>query len=337
MTTSDPTARRAQRLLRLYPKAWRDRYGDEFTELLIADISEQKRSWRRSLDVVRAGLVARLARLGLSGLELQGAEQVRACLASLSCYVAVFLGFGMAMWSQLAIGWQWSEPSTAATTVATVAISIAVLAFLLLAVLAGLPVVWTLMARVARRRSKGLVGPATLLIGSAVILFVGGRHFANGWPGTGGHPWAHQGLVPGGLAAFSWASTLSVSSYWAHPSALARFPSTELAWMALSPLALGCLVLGAAKLVRRLDFPAPVLLFEIRLATAASIVMGVFLVGCCLWIVDGGPGPRNLFHAGAIDVMGTIVMMMTFGVAQRAVRGARRGTEGPTRSAGACL
>jgi hypothetical protein len=53
--------RRARRLLRWYPKAWRQRYGDEFTELLTADIGERPRSRRRTLDVVRRGLAARIA------------------------------------------------------------------------------------------------------------------------------------------------------------------------------------------------------------------------------------------------------------------------------------
>ena len=52
----------------------------------------------------------------------------------------------------------------------------------------------------------------------------GTHHFANGWPGTGGHPWVHQGIVPGGVAAYAWASTLFVTSYWAHPAALAGVP-----------------------------------------------------------------------------------------------------------------
>ena len=34
---------------------------------------------------------------------------------------------------------------------------------------------------------------------------------------------------------FGWASTLSVTSYWAHPAALASSPPAELAWMVLSP------------------------------------------------------------------------------------------------------
>ena len=38
----EPSAR-ADRLIRWYPRAWRQRYGEEFGELVIADISERPR------------------------------------------------------------------------------------------------------------------------------------------------------------------------------------------------------------------------------------------------------------------------------------------------------
>jgi hypothetical protein len=53
--------------------------------------------------------------------------------------------------------------------------------------------------------------------------------------------------------------------------------------------------------------------------------MAVFLAGCCAWIVDGGAGPRNLFHAGAIDVAGAVVMTIAFAAARQAARVARSG------------
>ena len=317
--------RRAARLLRWYPKAWRSRYGEEFAELLIADISERPRSLTRTADVVRGGIVARLAAAGLCGCTLEASAQVRAGLTALGWCVAIFVSFGAAMWSQLTIGWQWSEPDTAATTVAMVVMSAAMLAFLVLALSAAAPVLWSAGSRIARGPRHGLLGPATLVVACAVIMFVGGRHFGNGWPGTGGHPWARQGLVPGGVAAFSWASTMSVSSYWAHPSALAGFPAAELAWMALSPLALAGLAGGAAALVRRTELTARVLDFETRLGTAACAAMAVFLGGCCAWIVDGGSGPGNLFHPGAIDAAGAVVMTIAFVAARRAARIARLG------------
>jgi hypothetical protein len=325
-----PTApipeRRAQRLLRIYPSAWRERYGDEFEELLVADICERPRSLRRTADVIRGGLVARLARLGLCGFELEPSERVRASLAALGCCMAAFLVFATTMWSQLTIGWQWAAPSTFATATATVVMSLAMYALLALAALAAVPVLAALASSLARRAGGRLAAPASVATTCAIVLAAGGRHFANGWPGTGGHPWAHQGLVPGGLAAFSWASTLSVSSYWAHPSALARFPAAELAWMVVSPIAVVTFVAAVAKIVRRLELPAAVLRFEARLAAAAIVVMALFFTASCLWVVDGGPGPRNLFHAGAIDITGIVVVAFALTVAHRQLRRARLGT-----------
>jgi hypothetical protein len=326
VTSPAEAARRASRLLRWYPGAWRSRYGEEFAELLMADIAERPRSRTRTADVLRGGLVARLAAAGLCGCTLEPSAQVRASLTSLGCCAAIFAGLGAAMWSQLTIGWQWSAPDTAATTVAMVMMSAAMLAFLVLALAAAVPVLWSAGSRLARGRRAGLAGPVALVVACAVVMFVGGRHFGNGWPGTGGHPWARQGLVPGGVAAFSWASTLSVSSYWVHPAALAHFPAAELAWMALSPLAAAGLVGGAVALVRRTELSPRVLDFETRLGTAACAAMVVFLAGCSAWIVDGGPGPRNLFHAGAIDAAGAAVLTVAFIAARQAARMARLAT-----------
>jgi len=322
-------AQRAERLLRWYPKTWRSRYGEEFTELLISDIGERPRSWWRTADVIRGGIVARLADAGLCGCAPGAApqaraSQARASLASLACCAAVFLGFGGAMWSQLTIGWQWSEPDTAGVAVATFVTSGAMLAFAVLAVLAALPVTWSVASRLARGRPPGLLGPSVLFLAGLAIVVAGGRHFGNGWPGTGGHPWARQGLVPGGVAAFSWASTLSVSSFWAHPGALAAFPAPELAWMAVSPLAVTCAVAGAATVVRRAELSPRILAFETRLGAAACVTMVVFLGGCCAWIADRSPGPGNLFHAGAIDVAGAAVMTAALAVARQAARQAAR-------------
>jgi hypothetical protein len=320
---------RAARLLRWYPKAWRSVYGEEFAELLIADIAERPRSPIRTADVARGGIVARLAGAGLCGCTLEPAAQARTSLISLGWCVAIFTGFGAAMWAQLTIGWQWSAPDNTATAVAMVVMSAAMLAFGVLVAAAAAPVLWSAASRIARGRGPhgpGQLGPAALVVACALIMFVGGTHFGNGWPGTGGHPWAGQGLVPGGVAAFSWACTLWVSSYWAHPGALAGFPAAELAWMVLSPLAVAGLVGGAAALVRRTELSPRVLAFEARLGTAACAVMAVFLGGCCAWIVDGGPGPRNLFHAGAIDAAGVGVLTIAFLAARQAARMARAGT-----------
>ena len=143
--------------------------------------------------------------------------------------------------------------------------------------------------RFVRRQPDGRIVPALFLVAGTAVLVIGGRHFGNGWPGTGGHPWAHQGLVPGGVAAFMWASTLWVSAYWAHPGSLALFPAAELAWMAVSPVAIVFLVTGAAQTIRRAGLSARTLRYEAFLARAAAFGMFAFLIGACTWVVTGLP------------------------------------------------
>ena len=152
---------------------------------------------------------------------------------------------------------------------------------------------------------------------------IGARHFAAGWPGTGGHPWAQEHLLPGHAAALAWAGTLSVTSYWAHPGALLGFPADELAWMVASPVALVAAVAGGARTIRRLELSPRVLRFELMLARLACAAMVLFVAAVCCWIAAGGTGPRNLFHAGAIDVAAVAAMVVALLVARRASADAR--------------
>ena len=133
--------------------------------------------------------------------------------------------------------------------------------------------------------------------------------------------------MPGGVAAFSWAAPLSVSSYWAHPAALSAFPAAEIAWMAVSPLALIALMAGVAGTMRRLDWSPRLLRYEAWLVSAAAAGMTVFLAGGCCWVLAEGTRP-GLFHAGAIDVASLAVMMLALSVARRATGRARKSVQG---------
>src|ERR1700748_2016923 len=97
--------RRARRLVRCYPPAWRARYGEEFVQLLVDEMSERPRSLLRTADVVRSGLMARLKSPGLAGDTLEPRQQVRAGLGALSLALSAFLAAAVAIWAQLTIGW----------------------------------------------------------------------------------------------------------------------------------------------------------------------------------------------------------------------------------------
>jgi hypothetical protein len=323
VSTVTPAERHAGRLLRWYPRAWRERYGEEFAELLMEEWSERPRCARRTANVMASGLVARLSDAGMSGGLLDGPAQARASLAALIGSLAAFLALGVSMWAQLTIGWQWSAPD-APTAIAVVAMTGAVVVLAALAVSAAAPVIWTVLGAYRRRQAQGLGRPLLLIALGLGIVVVGSRHFGNGWPGTGGHPWAHQGLVPGGVAAFSWASTLSVTSYWAHPDALSTFPLTEVAWMIASPLAMATVAVGCAKTVRRAHLSAGVLRAELVLGQVAIATMVLFVFAAGLWMLSGGPGPGGLFTTGAIDRFALIAMVACLLVAIQSLGRARR-------------
>jgi hypothetical protein len=311
-----------QHLLRWYPASWRERYGAEFAELLLADLAEQPRAWRRSINVARCGLTARLASAGLVTHPAGPAATTRACLGMLTCSLAVFLTFGTSMWAQLAVGWQWAPPASSATTVAMLLMSGSLLFLAVLALLAAVPVTWTVIRALRCGQGRRLRGPAAWLGAGALVLMAGGRHFGNGWPGTGGHWWPHQALAPGGLAAFGWAATLSVTSYWAHPAALAAFPPAELIWMVISPAAMLSLAIGAVQLVHRADTSPRVLRYAAWTGRAAVAGMTAFLSGALCWVGQNGP-VQALFRPGSIDAGGLAVLAIALATGLLAISRAR--------------
>src|SRR5262249_4844948 len=214
----ESTARRAARLLRWYPAAWQARYGDEFTELLIAEFAERPRSWRRAADVAPGGLPARRPRARPRGRPPQSAEPVRAGLATAACSAGAFLAIGIAMWAQLTIGWEWEPPRNAATMIGMTSMTAAVLLLAVLALLAVGPLGWSAACAVRDRRARHLLAPALLVVAGAAVLAAGSHHFENGWPGTGAPALGPPGLGPSRGAAVRRAGTAAVSPHRGPPA-----------------------------------------------------------------------------------------------------------------------
>jgi hypothetical protein len=199
----------------------------------------------------------------------------------------------------------------------------AVVAFVVFALLAAVPVVWSLGRAFATGDARGLRIPAALVALGLMVLIAGSVHFGHGWPGTGGHPWDGRDIVPDPVARFAWAATLWVTSYWAHPGALGSFPVIEVAWMAVSPIALLATVIGTVKLLRRLPLSTRALRYESWIGMAAVLAMAVFMAGTATWLVSGEPGPRALYRVGAIHWVSMALMaaalVLGFRAAERAL------------------
>ncbi|HUC23724.1 MAG TPA: hypothetical protein VMA73_13525 [Streptosporangiaceae bacterium] len=309
--TAGTAERQAARLLRWYPASWRARYGEEFAELLLADLAEQPRNWRRSADVAAHGLLARLTVTGLTTRSQPPAVQ----MATLGCALAAFGTLGVAMLAQLATGWQWVSSGSPSVAGATVLMTVAAACIAIIGLVAAVPLLWRILLA-ARRRDVRVIRPAGLAVACAAALVAGARHFQNSWPGTGGTGAEHS-LVPGGVAAFAWSSTLSVSSFWVHPALLIRFPAAELAWMAASPVIGITLMIAAATAVRRLALAGGVVGYLSWLARAACLAAAAFLAGAAIWVVGQGGGDAGLFRPGLVDGAELVSMAIALAVALR--------------------
>jgi hypothetical protein len=178
-----------------------------------------------------------------------------------------------------------------------------------LTALAAAPIAWAMIAAAVRGHGRSFLRPAVMIALGIATLAIGGHHFENGWPGTGGHLLAPQGSVPGGVAAFGWAATMWITSYWAHPAALGAFPATQIAWMVLCPVAIGCVVTGAVQLLRRAQLSPRALRYEMWLANIAGAGLAAFVGGAVVWVLSAGAaGPGAPFRIGAIDRAGLAIL-----------------------------
>ncbi len=304
--------RRARRLMRCYPKRWRQRYGDEFTQLLVDELTDGDLSIARQLDVLAHGAWTRLTHAGLAGSMLDSQRRAWSPLAALLAVSAVFATLAVGVWAQLTIGWQWSPPSSAGTTAAMWLMSAGLFGLAALGALATALFAGQLLATAARSGAGDAWRPALVSLAAGAVLYLGSRHFGTHWPGTGGHAWPGRGLVPGPLARLSWAGTLWISSYWAHPAALGSFPAGELAWMVISPVAWLVLTVSAAMTVRRLELSPQLQRLAVLLGAVALAAMAVILAGAILWVFSQDSGPRSLFAVGTIDFV--IVAVLAAGL-----------------------
>ena len=98
--------RRATRLLRWYPIAWRERYGEEFLDHLEQEFAERPHDRGRSVNIAYKGLVARVADVGLLSTTVGTEDRTRAALGTsfvLSALAAIitlnFWSRAMGLWS----------------------------------------------------------------------------------------------------------------------------------------------------------------------------------------------------------------------------------------------
>ncbi len=95
--------------LRLYPSAWRERYGEELQELVLATSGEGPIPWHTRIDLLRSGVRERLHAMGLAGGDTPPAEQARAGALLVLCAWALFV-VGGGVTQKFSEQWQHGTP-----------------------------------------------------------------------------------------------------------------------------------------------------------------------------------------------------------------------------------
>lgn len=286
----------------LYPRAWQARYGEELRQLLLDDLAAGEWSAWWWLDVAWHGLAARLREEGPAGAFGDGPRLSRAtgllCAAVVACGVV-----GMAMWSQLAVGWQWSAPASARTRVAVELIAGGLVGLGVIALsLAGVRLAAIVRSLPVRAGSQLPLWPPMVSACCVVVLVLGSGWVGLTWPGTGGHAWAQRALMPAWLARRTWALTLWISSFWVHPRQLAALRPIQVGWMVLTPVVMVLLVWSWRRFASAVGAWSPPRTLVLVAAVTASVCMLAVVFGAAAWTLQGAAGPDGLFASGVIDL-----------------------------------
>jgi hypothetical protein len=302
--------RRASRLLRWYPRAWRERYGAEFADHLEQEFADRPVDLRRSVNVAFKGITARASEIGLANGTVGSAGQTRAALGTSFALLAVAVVLAANFWSWAML--QWSArtyhpiPVDATTGVLTVTIGLLVL------VLAAMMLTVLISAahQIVRGRGRPIVAPLGFAVGSVVYLYytvpwlprlvAAYSHMAQG-----GYRWTHPGPAAYGLATIAHMVTQPWVSIW-DPGEVGG-PTSRAVMNDLAPLAVLVFAVAIAFLVRRVELPR----IGNRVGSAAVVLLGtlcgVLLITLVMWSTVGGPIFATFGETG--DIGGVVYLV----------------------------
>jgi hypothetical protein len=243
------------RLLRLYPPAWRERYGEELESLIDELGGVARMSWRARSDVVRAALIERGRALSLSGLPPRERAREGSLLVLYAWMFFVIGGFGVEKASE-----QWR----AVTPIAKQGVPSAAFDALVVTAIAGSTLVLLGVALALPELLKLIRAGGWVRIRRPVIraLFL-------------------SGLTGAAMFALAlWAHRLAPA---ARNGADASYGAAFLLWVTLFAASLLAWASAAAATARCLGLAPPILRVQARLGAAVSVSMTVMTLATVVW------------------------------------------------------
>jgi hypothetical protein len=293
-------ARRAMRLLRWYPSAWRERYGEEFVDHLEQEFAERHSDLGRSINVVRKGVVARLGDIGLSDSEANPVAQSRAALGTGVALVALMVVVMVDFWSKAMLVWSGRRyhpiPVTATTGALTVVVG------LVLSVLGAIVivVVTCVVRQIFRGRARPLVFPSTIAVVTGGFLLYEARFFPrlispyiHGAHGFQGMSWSRPGQLVANMAQVVWETTQRWVDFW--NAGITPLSPIQRVVNDCVPLAMFVLGVAIALLIRRVEVPHWIARLAFPTVALLGALSGVYFVAYFGWNLFGGPSNYDFF------------------------------------------
>jgi hypothetical protein len=304
MSSDLANTRRATRLLRCYPRAWRERYGAEFADHLGQEFADRPVDLGRSVNVAYNGLIARVGDIGLSNTGVNLGGQTRAALGTSLAFIALMVVVMLDLWSRAMLAWSGRQyhpiPVSATTGILTAAMGLLVLV-LAIVVLA----VAILVARqILRGRARNLIGPSILAVASGGYLLYAGRIFPrllspyiHHTHGLHGMSLTQPGTVITNLAQVTWELTQRWVAPWGQgPNGQSTIQTTIDDFVPLAMLVFG---IALALLIRRVEFPQVIDRFVFSTVALLGALTGAFFVAYIAWSAVGGPSHDEYFFPEA--------------------------------------
>ena len=248
-----------ERLLRWYPRAWRDRYGEEFAAYLEDAFPSGRLPWTARLSVVVGGMGERARYAGITGDRLPAADRARVAVLVVLCSWTAFVIAGSSF-AKLSEHFDQALPQDMA------AHHVPDVAFTVVQVAAGV--------------AGGLVVLGALLAVPSLVRFLR----SGGWPAI--RPYVLAAVA----CTVAAAASIIPLSIWAHHltnrqrnGGLSPYTAALLSWAVLGVAVLVLWTMVAVVAARRVTFSRSLLLSEAGLAVSVAAAMGVILVSTAVW------------------------------------------------------
>jgi hypothetical protein len=279
--------RRAERLLKLYPQLWRQRYGDEFVDLMEQSIADRPHNAKRTSNIIVKSFKVRLSDLGVMGATLENANASRSALSTTTVLATVFTVFALFYWSSTMVSWN-SNPNVATSLpVSLWTGAITVSTFILTMTLFCIGV--TFLVRALRsnfsRRDRKFRWTPLVVLTSTILILNAVHQFTRFTIARGGIQWFQYGQALKQVAgATQW---VTQSIIWG-PSWTSGNTFSQGLLHISTTVAVVVLTLSVAKLIRQSEFSVTATKAGVRATKLLSLGMLLFIFSCVGWALSGG-------------------------------------------------